>query len=162
MPLNLLSVGIGTQLFPLTADWVQRLGIVPTLRRLSVLSIALLLFGGCYFALLWLVRVWVFASMLHQQFPQRDLLLALWFGVFALMLIRDQLVKLLAACERFPPLAWVTVASSVVSLACSYESMLRWGEAGAVGGVLCGELVNVIGIVILTCLQIRRRVPVPA
>jgi O-antigen/teichoic acid export membrane protein len=162
MPVNLLSVGIGTQLFPLTADWVHRLGVLPALRRLVLLSAGLVAAALCYFALLWVLREWIFSDLLHKQFAERDPLLLLWCGVFVLMLIRDQLINLLAARERFQLLTAITGASAALSLTFSYFAMLRLGEAGAVAGILIGELANVIGIVVLTCLEARRAVPAPA
>jgi O-antigen/teichoic acid export membrane protein len=161
MPLNLLSAGIGTQLFPLTADWVYRLGVTPAARRLALVSIGLVAFGLCYFALLWMFRDWVFTTLLHRRFAQRDPLLLLWCAAFMLMLVRDQLVKLLAARERFPPLASITAASALASLAFSYGAMVWLGELGAVAGIVFGELVNVIGVVALTFLEVRRAVPAP-
>jgi hypothetical protein len=56
----------------------------------------------------------------------------------------------------------ITGASAVVSLTFSYIAMLRFGTAGAVAGVLIGELANVVGIIVLTCLEARQAVPAPA
>jgi O-antigen/teichoic acid export membrane protein len=162
MPLNLLSAGIGAQLFPLTADWVNTLGVLPALRRLVHVSIAFVASALCYFAVIWLSRDWVFAAVLRKHFAQQDALLLLWGGVFVLMLVRDQLVKLLAARERFPLLASITVASAALSLGFGCLAMRRFGEVGAVAGILVGELSNVIGIVILSFREIRKAVPAPA
>jgi O-antigen/teichoic acid export membrane protein len=162
MPLNLLSVGIGAQLFPLTADWVHTLGVLPALRRLVHVSIAFVASGLGYFAIIWFSRDWIFETVLRKHFVQQDALLLLWGGVFVLMLVRDQLVKLLAARERFPLLASITVASAVLSLACGWLAMGRFGEVGAVAGILIGELSNVVGIVILSFREIRKTVPAPA
>jgi O-antigen/teichoic acid export membrane protein len=162
MPLNLLSAGIGAQLFPLTADWVHTLGVLPALRRLVHVSIAFVASGLGYFAIIWFSRDWIFATVLRKHFVQQDALLLLWGGVFVLMLVRDQLVKLLAARERFPLLASITVASAVLSLACGWAAMGRFGEVGAVAGILVGELSNVVGIVILSFREIRKTVPAPA
>jgi O-antigen/teichoic acid export membrane protein len=161
MPLNLVSAGLNTQLFPLTADWVHRLGVLAALRRLALVSVGLVGLALCYFALVWLLRDWIFTELLHKQFPQRDALLLLWSGAFVLMLVRDQLVKLLAACERFPVLASVTAVSAVLSLAFGYGAMLRFGEVGAVAGIAIGELANIVGIVILTVRELKRAVPAP-
>jgi O-antigen/teichoic acid export membrane protein len=162
MPLNLLSAGIGAQLFPLTADWVHTLGVLPALRRLVHVSIAFVASGLGYFAIIWFSRDWIFETVLRKHFVQQDALLLLWGGVFVLMLVRDQLVKLLAARERFPLLASITVASAVLSLACGWVAMGRFGEVGAVAGILVGELSNVVGIVILSFREIRKTVPAPA
>jgi len=162
MPLNLISTGISTQLFPLTAEWVHSLGVLPALRRLALVSLGFVALALCYFGAVWFARDWIFTDLLHKSFAERDELLLLWCGAFVLMLVRDQLVKLLAARERFPSLASITVASAVVSLAFSYVAMSRVGVAGAVAGVVVGELVNVVGIIVLSFLEIRRAVAVPA
>ena len=162
MPLNLVSAGLSTQLFPLTADWVHSLGVLPALRRLALISIGLVALASCYFVFIWLARDWIFAELLHKQFPQRDALLSLWGAAFTLMLVRDQLVKLLAARERFPVLASLTVISALLSLAFGYGGMLRFGEVGAVAGIVIGELANIVGVVVLTLRELKRTVPAPA
>jgi hypothetical protein len=78
------------------------------------------------------------------------------------MLVRDQLVKLLAARERFPALASITVLSTVLALAAGYAAILRFGEAGAVFGILLGELANIAGIGVLTFRELRRASPATA
>jgi O-antigen/teichoic acid export membrane protein len=162
MPLNLLSAGLSTQLFPMTADWVHHLGVRAALHRLTLISIALVMLAGGYFALIWGLRDWIFADLLHKEFAQRDALLLLWGAAFALMLVRDQLVKLLAARERFPALASITLTSTVLALAGGYAAILRFGEAGAVAGILLGELANIAGIGVLTIQELRRAAPAPA
>ncbi len=162
MPLNLISAGLSTQLFPIAADWVHHLGVRAALRRLALVSIALVVLACGYFSLVWILRDWIFADLLHKEFPQRDALLLLWGAAFVLMLVRDQLVKLLAARERFPALASITMGSTVLSLAGGYVAILRFGETGAVAGVLLGELTNIVGIVVLTFRELRRAAPAPA
>ncbi len=89
-------------------------------------------------------------------------MLSLWGAAFTLMLVRDQLVKLLAARERFPVLASLTVISALLSLAFGYGGMLRFGEVGAVAGIVIGELANIVGVVVLTLRELKRTVPAPA
>jgi O-antigen/teichoic acid export membrane protein len=162
MPLNLVSAGLGTQLFPLTADWVHSLGVLTALRRLAFVSIALVVFALCYVTVVWCARDWIFTELLQKQFAQRDTLLLLWSGAFVLMLVRDQLVKLLAARERLPLLAKVTVCCAALSLAAGYGAVLRFGETGAVAGIVVGELANIVGIAVLTFREIRSTVPATA
>jgi O-antigen/teichoic acid export membrane protein len=162
MPLNLISAGLALQLFPIAADWVHSLGVRAALQRLAVVSIVLVAFACGYFAVIWMLRDWIFVDLLHKEFPQRDALLLLWCGAFVLMLVRDQLVKLLAARERFPSLAFITVGSAMLSLGGGYVAMLRFGETGAVAGILVGELANIAGIVVLTLRELRRGSPAPA
>jgi O-antigen/teichoic acid export membrane protein len=104
----------------------------------------------CYFSVLWLLRDWIFSVVLKKQFAQRDELLMLWGAIFLVMVVRNQLLYLLAAQERFRALTLLTLASAVVSLAVSYWGMLRFGVAGALVGLLIGESINATGIVILS------------
>jgi len=66
------------------------------------------------------------------------------------MVVRNQLAYLLAAQGRFRVQSLLTLACAVISLAASYWGMLRFGVAGALVGLLIGELISVIGIVILS------------
>jgi len=162
MPLNLVSAGLSVQLFPITADWVHSLGVRVALQRLALVSVALVALACGYCGLVWVLRDWIFTNLLHKEFPQRDTLLLLWCAAFVLMLVRDQLIKLLAARERFPSLAIISVGSALLSLASGYGAMLRFGETGAVAGILLGELANILGIVVLTFRELRRALPAPA
>jgi O-antigen/teichoic acid export membrane protein len=95
-----------------------------------------------------LLRDWIFAVVLKKQFAQRDELLMLWGAIFLVMVVRSQLAYLLAAQGRFRVLTLLTLVSAVISLAASYWGMLRFGAAGALVGILIGELINAIGIVV--------------
>ncbi len=159
MPVNLLSAGIGTLLFPLTSKWMRDLGLLPTLRRLIIFALGVVGAALLYFAAMWLLRGWIFTEILKKQVEQRDALLLLWCAVFTLMLIRDQLVNILTAREQFRRLTTLTGISAAISLIASYAAMLRYGVSGAVAGVLIGELCNVIGIVVLIVIETKRPPP---
>jgi O-antigen/teichoic acid export membrane protein len=150
MPVNLLSTGIGTLMLPLTAGWLQEQGSAFALRRLCWIAcgIAGLAFG--YFAVLWFTRDWIFAAVLKKQFAHSDQLLALWSVAFLVMVMRDQLIYLLVALERFRQLTSLALTSAVLSLFAGYVGMTQLGVVGAPLGVLVGELISVTGIVILS------------
>jgi O-antigen/teichoic acid export membrane protein len=150
MPMNLLSTGIGSLMLPLASRWLQQHGAALLWRRLCLSALGLAAATLCYFAILWLLRDWIFAVILKKQFAQRDELLMLWGAIFLVMVVRNQLLYLLAAQERFRALTLLTLASAVVSLAVSYWGMLRFGVAGALVGLLIGESINATGIVILS------------
>ena len=116
----------------------------------------------CYFGLLWLLRDWLFAVVLKKEFAQRDELLLLWGVIFLVIVIRNQLVCLLAAQGRFRILTSLTLVSAVISLASSYLGMLRFGVGGALMGMLIGELINTIGIAIISLRELQRPLSVPA
>jgi O-antigen/teichoic acid export membrane protein len=79
-----------------------------------------------------------------------------------MMAVHNQLGYLLAAQERFRALTLLTLVSAVISLAASYWGMLRFGVAGALAGLLIGELISVIGIVILSFRKAQHPLTAPA
>lgn len=162
MPVNLLSTGIGSLMLPLASGWLHRHGAPLLWRRLCLFALGLAAATLCYFTVLWLLRDWIFSVVLKKQFAQRDELLMLWGAIFLVIVVRDQLIYLLAAQGRFRVLTFLTLVSAVLSLAASYWGMLRFGVAGALVGMLIGELINVTGIVILSLRKARHPLAVPA
>jgi O-antigen/teichoic acid export membrane protein len=162
MPVNLLSTGIGSLMLPLASGWLQQHGSRLLRRRLCWLALGLAAVALGYFGILWWLRDWIFAVILKKQFEHRDALLLLWGAIFLTMLVRDQLLYLLAAQGRFRVLAVLTLVTALLSLTASYWGMLSFGVAGALVGVLIGELLNVTGIVILSTHRVRHSLPVPA
>lgn len=162
MPVNLLSTGIGSLMLPLASDWLHWHGAPLLWRRLCLLALVVSAATLCYFALLWLLRDWIFAVVLKKQFAQRDELLVLWGTIFLVMVVRNQLAYLLAAQERFRALTLLTLVSAVISLAASYWGMLRFGGAGALVGMLVGELISVTGVAILSFRNARHPLTAPA
>jgi len=150
MPVNLLSTGIGSLMLPLASGWLQVHGTPLLWRRLCLLALGMAAATLCYFAVLWLLRDWIFTVVLKKQFAQRDELLMLWGAIFLLIVVHGQLGYLLAAQARFRALTLLTLMSAVISLAASYWAMLRFGVAGALLGLLIGELISVTGILILS------------
>ncbi|HUG73482.1 MAG TPA: polysaccharide biosynthesis C-terminal domain-containing protein, partial [Steroidobacteraceae bacterium] len=164
MPVNLLSSGIGSLLLPLASRWLVERGAPLVLRRLVWLALGIAATAICYFTVVWLLRDWVFDVMLKKNFAQRDLLLMMWSAAFVLMVVHQQLLYLLIARERFRLLTPLALISAVVALVCSLWGMQHYGGAGAVMGIVLGELTNTIGVVIL-CLReigITPPEPVPA
>jgi len=162
MPVNLLSTGIGSLMLPLAADWLQRHGARLLWRRLCLMALGLSAVTLCYFAVLWLLRDWLFAVLLKKEFAQRDELLLLWGAIFLVIVVRNQLICLPAAQGRFRILTSFTLASAVISLGSSYWGILRLGVGGALVGVLIGELINLIGMAILSLRYLQRPSRVPA
>jgi O-antigen/teichoic acid export membrane protein len=149
IPVNLLSSGIGSLMLPLASGWLQREGATPLFRRLGLSALGLAAATLGYFALLWLARDWLFDVVLNKQFAQRDELLLLWGVVTLVVVMRNQLAYLLAARGQFRDLTLLTLMSATIALAISYAAMQRVGVTGALLGMLAGELINAIGIVIL-------------
>jgi O-antigen/teichoic acid export membrane protein len=153
MPVNLLSAGIGTLMLSMTTGWLHQHGLSVAFRRLTLFALGLGGISLCYFVLVWGLRDWIFADLLHKQFAQRDQLLLLWSTAFLCMVIRDQLLYLLVARERFRQLTSLACISASISLFAGYLMMQQWGVIGAPAGVLVGEVINLAGILILALRQ---------
>ena len=162
MPVFVLSGGVSMLLFPMTARWVHDLGASAAARRLLMLVGALATAAVCYMFAMWLMRDWIFTVILKKHFEQRDPLLLLWSAVFLVTLCRDQLATLPASRERFREMTLLTGASAVAWMIASYLAMLRFGPVGAVVGILVGEVVNIIGIVVMVIRETRQGATVSA
>ncbi|HUR40005.1 MAG TPA: capsular biosynthesis protein [Verrucomicrobiae bacterium] len=149
MPVNLLTTGIGSLMLPLVSRWLHESGAPVVLRRLLWFALCIAGMALCYFAVLWLLRDWVFAVVLNKQFAQRDLLLMLWSATFVLMAVNQQLLWLLVARQRFRRLTSLGLVSAVVGLSCSYWGLQHFGGAGAPMGIFIGEMVSAIGLTFL-------------
>jgi O-antigen/teichoic acid export membrane protein len=156
MPVNLLSTGIGTMMLATASAWLLEHGTRSTYRRVILGAAAVAGAALLYLAILWLTRDFIFSSLLHKDFAQRDLLLILWSMASLTMVFRDQLVNFLLARTRFRSLTALTMGGAIVSLAVSYFWMLRIGVAGAPVGVLTGEIVNVVGLLAMSRAEVRR------
>jgi len=150
MPVILLSTGIGSLMLPLASVWLQKLGGAGLWRRLCLCAMGLGAAGFGYLVLIWLLRDWIFAVVIKKDFAQRDEMLVLWGAVCLVMVLRDQLVYYLAALARFRSLTKLTLVSAIASLAISSAMMQSFGAAGALVGVLVGEVISVTGIVLLS------------
>lgn len=150
MPMNLLSTGIGSLMLPLASNWLHHHGARRVWQRLMLFALGMAVTTLCYFAVLWWLRDWIFAVVLKKQFAERDTLIMLWAAVILVIVVRDQLVYLLAAQGRFRTLSSFTFICAVISLITIYTAMLRFGVTGALIGVLIGEFINLSGIVIIS------------
>jgi O-antigen/teichoic acid export membrane protein len=161
MPVNLLSSGIGSLMLPLAARWLHDSGAPLVLRRLLAFALVIATLSLCYLGLLWLLRDWVFEVLLNKQFAQRDLLLLLWSASFVLMAVNQQLLWLLIARARFRQLTALGLASAAVALISSYWAMQSMGGVGAPLGILIGESIHTVGIVILSLREARPEMLIP-
>lgn len=156
MPINMLSTGVGSLMLPTASAWLLKFSPGVVFRRLLLICCALAALALCYLGLIWLMRDLIFADILHKEFENRDLLIALWSVIFLLMIFRDQLLFLPLARGRYRALTILTMACAVLSLTVSYFSMLRIGTLGALVGVLTGEAINVLGLIGMSLFEINR------
>ncbi|MEC9356585.1 MAG: capsular biosynthesis protein [Pseudomonadota bacterium] len=157
MPINLLSSGIRSLMLPLTSGWLHAHGAPTVIRRLTLFAAGMATISLCYFAVMWLLRDWIFGTVLNKHFDSRDPLLLMWSAIFLLTVIRDQIVYLLAARERFRIMAGLTLGSAVLSILISYWGMLQYGQVGALLGMLVGEAVSLTGTIVLIMRESRIR-----
>jgi O-antigen/teichoic acid export membrane protein len=158
MPVTLVSSGIGTMMLPTTAAWLNTHSAPTVLRRLLLFALGLGVASLCYFAVIWFTRDWLFAHVLKKSFPQRDALLLLWFAVSLMTLLRDQLLYLLSARQRFRLMTTLTLVSALFSIVLSYVCMRYFGVIGALLGILVGELLNVVGLIVLSAIESQRQI----
>jgi O-antigen/teichoic acid export membrane protein len=161
MPVNMLSTGIGSLMLPTTSVWLQQHGPRVVFKRLALLSAGVAGLALCYLSVIWLCRDWIFTTILHKQFAQRDLLLLVWSLVFILMVFRDQLLYLPLARTRYRSLTMMTFSIAVLSLLISYECMLRIGVVGALVGILSGEILSVVGLIVMGLIEVYREEALP-
>jgi O-antigen/teichoic acid export membrane protein len=156
MPVNLLSTGISQMMLPTASQWLHQHGARKLYRRLVLFCLALSVAVLFYEGLMWLLRDWIFATVLKKQFAERDTLLFLWCAIFLAMMLRDQLAHLLVVRSRMRQMSTLTLASALLALTTSYVAIRQLGASGALIGVLTGEVVNVAGVAILAWLERTR------
>jgi O-antigen/teichoic acid export membrane protein len=148
MPVNLLSAGIGSLMLPTATSWLHHHGAALVLRRLRLLAAGMTTIALGYFCVLWLGRDWLFTHVLRTRIEQRDTLLLLWGAIFLLIVVREQIIYLMAAQGRFRTLTLLTLGSAVLSLTATWLGIRHFGIVGALSGVLLGEMVNLTGIIL--------------
>jgi O-antigen/teichoic acid export membrane protein len=137
--------------------WLKEHGVRVTLRRVTLAAATMAALVLLYAALLWPTRDFIFARILHKDFAERDLLLLVWCLSSVAMVARDQFVNFLLARARFRSLTAVTVMSSIGALTVTSILIGRIGAPGAAIGVLVGELAYVLGLIVLSRLELRRQ-----
>lgn len=155
-PVSLLSVGIGTLMLPTASKWNNAHRAIAVLRRLALFAVALDVLASIYFLMVWHARSWIFGHVLKRHFPQGDQLLLVWFAIALVTVFRDQLLYFLTTRSRFKITSALTTISAVISLTISFVLIHRIGAVGASLGLLIGEIVNTIGILLLSLLEARR------
>jgi len=150
MPMNLLSTGIRSLMMPLASSWLHKHGASLVWRRLILFALGLAVMTLFYFAVLWLLRDWIFEVVLKKQFAERDELLLLWGAIILVTVVRDQLIYLMAAQGRFKTLGLFTLFCAVLALLASYIGMLQFGVSGALIGMFIGEVINLLGIIVFS------------
>ncbi|HEV2700139.1 MAG TPA: hypothetical protein VGV09_00805 [Steroidobacteraceae bacterium] len=156
MPVTLISTGINPLMLATVSGWLTQHGVQTTRRRVTLAAAAMAALALCYAALFWPLRDFIFTRILHKSFAQRDLMLLLWWLASVAMVARDQFINFVLARVRYRSLTGLTVVNAIIALTVTFIMVGRIGAAGAAIGVLVGELVNVLGLITLSHLEVRR------
>jgi len=162
MPVNLISSGVSTFMFPTVTGWLKEHSVPAVLKRIYIFTSGLVLLALCYLLILWVLRDWIFTTIMKKNFEHRDVLLVLWSAICITMILRDQLAYTLIAHARFRQLSAMAAISAIVAISISVVAMTRYGQPGALIGILIGESLSVIGVIILSLRDAKRVSPVAA
>ena len=155
-PAIILTVGVVSLLTPMAARWYVQMGLRRLVRRLILL---ILVVGGAevaYFIVVWFGRDWLVHNVFHKVIQDRDHLLILWGGVAIISLLRDILQCALMAMGKFRSLAWQVGISAAVAVLLMWYGVRWWGAAAVLIGQIVGEVINLIGIILLLRHSLRQ------
>ena len=155
MPVNLLSVGVGQSMYPIISSWNSSVSLNTLIRRVTIICAILAGASVVYAAMVWWWQDWLF-SIVNQNFDQAGLLLLLWSMVFVLMLLRDQIGLIVFVRVNLKILGQLTLYSAGAALVTIWLAIPVFGPAGALLGILVGEALNFLGLLVLLFWEARR------
>jgi O-antigen/teichoic acid export membrane protein len=156
MPINLLSTGLGSMMLPVSSRWLKDHGPSHVFKRLAQISFALASLSLLYSGLIWILRHWIMGSVLNKHFEGSDSLIIYWSIAFTLVVLRDQMIHLPMSRGKFKALTALTAVSASVAIAGSFFAMQQLGAPGAVIGIICGEVIQVLGIYAIAYRETRQ------
>jgi O-antigen/teichoic acid export membrane protein len=160
-PLGVFSLGISSIMFATATVWLKNHGSRGLVRRLLLFTLGMAIATIGYIAVMWTARDWIFANILKRDFAQRDLILGMWSAVFFCTVIRDQVIFVLTAKGHFKRLAGLTLFCAVLGICVTFVAIRQFGAPGGLLGLLVGEIAHVIGVIIMTLLDMRSSVEKP-
>ncbi len=149
MPVAVLTIGIVSLLGPSAATWYTQIGIRGVVRRLLMFLVAVGVLDLIYFVAVWWSRDWLMGGVLHKHIHSFDLLLILWTAVVIVGLFRDVLQCALIAMGHYKSLAGQVGVSAAVAVVLMWYGIGWWGAPAVLIGQIVGELINLMGIIIL-------------
>ncbi len=155
MPVFVFTLGFNMLLTPVTANWLATSGAAAMIRKLALLTVAVLLGDLLYFAVMWPLRHWLITDLMRKTIADQDRLLILWACVAVIFLLREVLQAALFAMYRVKSMAWLMGASAVVSLSLMWVGIAWWGAAATLIGQVVGELINLVGLAWLLHVHVR-------
>jgi O-antigen/teichoic acid export membrane protein len=155
MPAIILTIGVSSLLTPSAASWYHELGAKRLVRRILFFLLAVGALESIYFVLIWFGRNWLVHDFLHKNILDLDRLLLLWGGVAITALLREILQCVLIAMGRLQSLAWQVGISTLIAVLIMWYGLDWWGAPAVLVGQIAGEIVNLIGIVLLMMSRLR-------
>ena len=155
-PLGVFSLGIASMMFATSTQWLKYHGSRGLLGRLLVFTLGMACAAVTYIAVMWWMRDWIFLHILKRDYAQRDLLLIMWSLVFFATVIRDQVIFFLIAKNHFKRLAALTFCCALLGLCVTFIALHYFGAAGGLLGLLAGEVVHVVGVLIMAIRDVRK------
>lgn len=150
MPVNLICTGVQKQLTPAASHWLHDIGPPPTLRKLGIVALLMGATVTGYTLLTWLARDWIFLDLLRKDHAERNALLLLWAAIFLIKALRDPPMLVLVLKQRFRILTFSSLGCALISLVLCYVLTGYLGPTGALWGMLVGETLSLIIIVIFS------------
>jgi O-antigen/teichoic acid export membrane protein len=149
MPAIVLTIGVQNLLMPTAAVWYAEVGLTRLVRRLLVFIAGMVLLDLVYLAVVWAERGWLTGTLLHKHVEARDELILLWALVALIGVVRDVLLCALFALGMMKSLAGQTALSAAVALLLTWFGLSWWGAPAMLIGQIAGELVNLVGMLLL-------------
>jgi O-antigen/teichoic acid export membrane protein len=129
--------------------WYVHLGFNRMLRRLTLIAIGASVLAGLMLAVIWLLRDFITDDLFHKTIGDRDRLLLIYGLVILVGVVRDVYQCGLIALGDLKNNFWVTCVSTVAALSIFWVGIPYWGVAAAFIGQLTGELLSLVGVVVL-------------
>lgn len=159
MPTYLLTIGIKALLLPMSVRWVTDNGFRFLLKRLAQFIVALAALDCIYFALLWFSSDWVLANVLDKQIPNHRFMIAMWFLLSLINLVRDVFLTALLVRQRFKSTARLVALSALVTVVSMWFALDFMAAPGALVGLAVGELVLLLGVMWMIWRQAKIQLP---
>ena len=156
MPITLLSVGVGGLLVPNAAGWLHHEGLPRLVRRLWGFCAGLVMLALIYIAFIWWCHDWIAREVMREAIGSLQLLLLLWSVLLLTAMVRDVFQAALLALQRFREMAAFTGLAAASALAAMLVLIPKFGAPGALAGMMVGEAISLLGVVLLLWQSYRR------
>ena len=108
MPVFVFTLGFNMLLTPVTANWLANSGAAAMIRKLALLTVAVLIGDLLYFAVMWPLRHWLISDLMRKSIADQDRLLILWAIVAVIFLARKCSRPRCSRCiGSSPSMAWL-------------------------------------------------------